>query len=56
MINAASTLCARTESKVAQENLTVFRDSWLNHVKILTEAVDDITTIDDFLAVTGKAL
>ena len=34
--------------------MDVFRDSWLHQVKILTEAVDDITTIDDFLMVTGK--
>ena len=30
----------------------MFRDAWINQVRILTDAVDDITTVDDFLAVS----
>lgn len=52
-MNAARILASRPKSKVAQENMDVFKDSWEKHVRILTEAVDDITTIDDFLAVSG---
>merc|ERR1712226_1641927 len=52
VINAARVLAARPKSKVAQENLEVFRDAWINQVQILTDAVDDITTVDDFLAVS----
>ncbi|XP_070539853.1 catenin alpha-2-like [Ptychodera flava] len=52
VINAARTLAARPRSKAAQENMDVFKDLWEKQVKILTEAVDDITTIDDFLAVS----
>ena len=52
VINAARILAARPKSKVAQDNMNSFRESWDNHVRILTEAVDDITTIDDFLAVS----
>lgn len=52
MINAALTLAARPNSKVAQDNMEVFKNSWINQVGILTEAVDDITTIEDFLAVS----
>ncbi|XP_014288264.1 catenin alpha isoform X6 [Halyomorpha halys] len=52
VINAARILGARPKSKVAQENMDVFRDSWESQVRVLTEAVDDITTIDDFLAVS----
>ncbi|XP_026463866.1 catenin alpha isoform X2 [Ctenocephalides felis] len=52
VINAARILAARPRSKVAQENMDVFRHAWENQVRILTEAVDDITTIDDFLAVS----
>ena len=37
---------------MASENMDVFRDAWINQVRILTDAVDDITTIDDFLAVS----
>lgn len=33
--------------------MDVFRDAWIHQVKVLTEAVDDITTVDDFLAVSG---
>jgi len=33
--------------------MDVFREAWEIQVRILTEAVDDITTIDDFLAVSG---
>ncbi|XP_017787094.1 PREDICTED: catenin alpha-like isoform X2 [Nicrophorus vespilloides] len=52
VINAAHILAARHRSKVAQENMDAFKQAWENQVRILTEAVDDITTIDDFLAVS----
>ncbi|XP_023246625.1 catenin alpha isoform X2 [Copidosoma floridanum] len=52
VINAARVLAARPRSKVAQDNMEVFRQAWENQVRVLTEAVDDITTIDDFLAVS----
>ncbi|XP_031335961.1 catenin alpha isoform X3 [Photinus pyralis] len=52
VINAARILAARPRSKVAQANMDAFKKSWENQVRILTEAVDDITTIDDFLAVS----
>lgn len=52
VINAARILAARPRSKVAQENMDAFKEAWENQVRILTEAVDDITTIDDFLAVS----
>lgn len=52
--NAALILAARPNSKIAQENMEAYRLSWENQVRILTEAVDDITTIDDFLAVSGN--
>lgn len=55
VINAARILAARPRSKVALENMDVFKDAWENQVRILTEAVDDITTIDDFLAVSGMS-
>ena len=52
-MNAARILASRPKSKVAQENMDVFKDAWERQVRILTEAVDDITTIDDFLSVSG---
>lgn len=52
VVNAARILAARSTSKVALENMDVFRDTWEKHVRLLTEAVDEITTIEDFLAVS----
>ncbi|XP_037946767.1 catenin alpha [Teleopsis dalmanni] len=52
VINAALILTDRPNSKVARENLEAYIQAWDCQVKILTEAVDDITTIDDFLAVS----
>lgn len=53
-MNAARILASRPKSKVAQENMDVFKDCWERQVRVLTEAVDEITTIDDFLSVSGK--
>lgn len=52
VVNAARVLAARPRSKVAQENMDAFRHTWEQQVRVLTEAVDDISTIDDFLAVS----
>ncbi|CAG0884731.1 unnamed protein product [Cyprideis torosa] len=52
VINAAKILAARCKSRPAQDNMEAFRQAWENQVRILTDAVDDITTIDDFLAVS----
>ena len=49
-------MAARPKSKVAQDNMDVFKEAWERQVRLLTEAVDDITTIDDFLAVSGAWL
>jgi len=54
-VHAAHTLADRPTSKHARENMAVFKDAWLQQVRVLTEAVDDITTIDDFLLVSGKS-
>lgn len=56
VINAALTLAARPQSKVAQDNMDVFKDQWEKQVRVLTEAVDDITSVDDFLSVSGTAV
>lgn len=34
--------------------MDVFKDQWEKQVRILTEAVDDITSVDDFLSVSGN--
>jgi catenin alpha len=52
VVNAAKVLAARPTSKVALENMEVYRDAWHKNVSLLTDAVDDIITINDFLAVS----
>ena len=34
--------------------MDVFKEAWEQQLQVLTEAVDDITGIEDFLATTGK--
>ena len=52
VINAARVLSAKPKSKVASENLDVFASAWRWSVKLLTMAVDEVTNIEDFLAVS----
>uniref|UniRef100_A0A493TXJ7 Catenin alpha-1 n=1 Tax=Anas platyrhynchos platyrhynchos TaxID=8840 RepID=A0A493TXJ7_ANAPP len=52
VINAALALAAKPQSKLAQENMELFKEQWERQVRVLTDAVDDITSIDDFLAVS----
>lgn len=56
MINAALALAAKPNSKVAQDNMDLFKEQWEKQVRVLTDAVDDITSIDDFLSVSGKCV
>ncbi|XP_044259830.1 catenin alpha-like [Tribolium madens] len=51
VINAARILAQQPQSLHAQENMDMFKNEWENQVKILLEAVDDITTVDDVLSV-----
>ncbi|NP_001084100.1 catenin alpha 1 S homeolog [Xenopus laevis] len=52
VINAALALAAKPNSKMAQENMDLYKEQWERQVRVLTDAVDDITSIDDFLAVS----
>ncbi|XP_062989362.1 catenin alpha-3 [Elgaria multicarinata webbii] len=52
VINAALALAARPKSQVVKSNMEMYKTTWENHIRVLTEAVDDITSIDDFLAVS----
>ena len=53
VLHAAHTVAERANSKHSRENLLLFKEAWLHQIDLLTDAVDDITTIDDFLAVSG---
>ncbi|XP_054839930.1 catenin alpha-3 [Eublepharis macularius] len=52
VVNAALALAARPKSQVVKSNMDMYKNTWENHIRVLTEAVDDITSIDDFLAVS----
>lgn len=52
VINAAKILSVRNTSHIALENMEAFKQAWELQVRLLTESVDDITTIDDFLSVS----
>ncbi|XP_049711970.1 catenin alpha-3 isoform X2 [Elephas maximus indicus] len=52
VINAALALAARPKSQVVKNTMEMYKRTWENHIHVLTEAVDDITSIDDFLAVS----
>ncbi|XP_006889084.1 PREDICTED: catenin alpha-3 [Elephantulus edwardii] len=52
VINAALALAARPKSYVVRNTMEMYKRTWENHIHVLTEAVDDITSIDDFLAVS----
>ena len=52
VINAAMILTLRHESEAAINNMETFRQSWEEVVVLLTRAVDNIVTVDDFLAVS----
>uniref|UniRef100_A0A670IVG5 Catenin alpha 3 n=1 Tax=Podarcis muralis TaxID=64176 RepID=A0A670IVG5_PODMU len=56
VINAALALAAKPKSQVVRNNMEMYKNTWENHIHVLTEAVDDITSIDDFLAVSGVLL
>uniref|UniRef100_A0A8C8E182 Catenin alpha-1 n=1 Tax=Oryzias sinensis TaxID=183150 RepID=A0A8C8E182_9TELE len=52
VINAALALAAKPNSKVGLDNMDLFKEQWEKQVRVLTDAVDDITSIDDFLCVS----
>ncbi|XP_060049472.1 catenin alpha-3 [Erinaceus europaeus] len=52
IINAALALASRPNSQVVKKTMEMYKRTWENHIHVLTEAVDDITSIDDFLAVS----
>lgn len=49
---AAILLCHQPTSKTAQENMETYKNAWFDKVRLLTTALDNITTLDDFLAVS----
>ncbi|XP_040588480.1 catenin alpha-3 isoform X8 [Mesocricetus auratus] len=52
IINAAIALASRPKSQVVKNTMEMYKRTWEHYIHVLTEAVDDITSIDDFLAVS----
>ncbi|XP_008833599.1 catenin alpha-3 [Nannospalax galili] len=52
VINAALALASRPKSHVVKNTMDMYKRTWEHYICVLTEAVDDITSIDDFLAVS----
>ena len=52
VINAAQLVAANPTSAEARANLEAFKGAWLRSLAGVTKAVDDVTNIVDFLAVT----
>ncbi len=39
---------------MALKCMSVFKEAWAENVSALTDAVDDITSLEEFMAVTGN--
>ncbi|XP_031203369.1 catenin alpha-3 isoform X6 [Mastomys coucha] len=52
IINAALALASRPKSQVVKNTMEMYKRTWEHYIHVLTEAVDDIISIDDFLAVS----
>lgn len=62
LVNAAKTAVAtghnkkgrKNVSSIAHKNLLMFRDAWQETVSLLTDAIDNTTSMHHFLAVSGE--
>ncbi|CAF0941980.1 unnamed protein product [Brachionus calyciflorus] len=52
IISSARILCSNPKSIQADKNMNIFRTEWLNQLKLLNLAVDDIMSLNDFMAVS----
>uniref|UniRef100_A0A915D7P2 Uncharacterized protein n=1 Tax=Ditylenchus dipsaci TaxID=166011 RepID=A0A915D7P2_9BILA len=52
VVNAAFLLCEKPNSTVVQENMKVFENVWLDRLKVLTMAMDNLISVEDFLSVS----
>ena len=43
-------MAVKPKSKSAAQNLDAFKDTWINQVSVMLDAVDDITKVEDFLS------
>ena len=51
VIHTSKILCLHNTSKEALQNMEIIRDAWISDVKLLTLAIDDIISVNDFLLI-----
>lgn len=56
IVCSARLLCAYPLSNEVNKNMMAYRDTWLNEVEILLLAIDDILSINEFLAVSENLI
>lgn len=56
VVNAARMLAEHPNDPLVQDNMNAFKNFWEKQLEILTEAVDEITTVDDFLSVSENLI
>lgn len=56
MVRAAQTLVVQPRSSVLKQNMSIFREGWVENVRLLTNSVDAIAPLLDFLMVTGESV
>lgn len=54
VVHAAQTFVVQPKSSVLQKNMAIFREGWVENVTLLTNSVDALTPLLDFLIVTGE--
>ncbi|XP_069756899.1 catenin alpha-3-like isoform X4 [Narcine bancroftii] len=52
VINAALALTSSPNSQSLRCNMEMYKQAWETHIHLLTEAVDDVIRIDEFLAIS----
>ncbi|XP_011409567.2 PREDICTED: catenin alpha-2-like [Amphimedon queenslandica] len=52
VVCAAKTLAAHPKSEAAKKNLTAFKEAWVDKVTLLTDSLDAVIPLQDFIAVT----
>jgi len=52
VINTALFLAARPSSELAQKNMVQYKHAWFKQMEMLTDAVDEVTSISTFLTVS----
>ena len=53
VVYAAQSLCAHPHSNMAQRNMVLFREAWVENVQLLQDSVEALVSLIDFMSVDG---